>query len=672
MSKIVDIPEQGKIEGVEVPLRQFCRRDKDCQASSVTAYLGIPFAQPPVGRLRWKRPQRPPPTWEGQTSRRPSAWQRDPIQNLDLLQFFSKARSDGPADTISEDCLYLNIWVPAASGIGASSTARPVLAWVYGGGFAFGATSQPGYDGARLCAETGCIVVSVTYRVGVLGWLGSSQLASEEGDGSGSGNYGAWDVIAGLEWIRDRIASFGGDASNVTVFGESAGSILIHYLLISPETPAGLFARAILMSGTVMTVPPRSMPSAQATYDALVKKVTKATGADDEACTSSSIPDAMYDLSAKEIFEMASSLPQDRPRTEYRIDESKGRPQRRMDHDLKTLSFEAQGHFGPVWDGVLVSNDFPRIARCGLPTTLYNGQKGILIGYVADEGTMFNMGIQKPASLLKYASGHHPALHSAIKKLYGIDHVKTDQDAFTVCAALSGDILFHAPIRSTMQSLASQAEIPTYAYTFAHRSSKQLKTSVLRSEAAVKLQQTFGSMHAGELPFVFGNDGTDGHKYARKSYPGPRSSISSTRDADAGFTDEEQQLSLTMMRAYGSFAGGRAPWAQMNMEKNGDTARTSIEDCVVLAMGDYPTLGSHTPSSQKALETRTANLAASISVCEQRVGDALNWKEKVGSIEAYDTCGSTSDKHHFWTDNDMDNLFLNYYGDERIAFQLVP
>jgi carboxylesterase type B len=157
------------------------------------------------------------------------------MQDAAMLQFMQSPPS------MSEDCLYLNVWTPA-------KTARerlPVMVWIYGGGFAAGATSSPTYDGARLAAK-GVVLVSVAYRVGAFGFLAHPELSRESG--KGSGNYGLQDMIAGLKWVHDNIAAFGGDRRNVTIFGESAGGIAVSMLAASPAAK-GLFHKAISESG---------------------------------------------------------------------------------------------------------------------------------------------------------------------------------------------------------------------------------------------------------------------------------------------------------------------------------------------------------------------------------------------------------------------------------------
>lgn len=194
--------------------------------ADLTVYRGIPFAAPPVGELRWKAPQ-PAEKWEG--VRQTIEFASDPFQG------------DGNGN-VSEDCLYLNVWTPAKS----ANERVPVLVWIYGGGFAFGSTSTPVHNGEHL-ARKGVVLVSINYRVGSLGFLAHPELSAESSH-KVSGNYGLLDQIAGLQWVQDNIAAFGGDPDQVTIFGESAGGIAVSMLSASPEAK-GLFHGAISQSG---------------------------------------------------------------------------------------------------------------------------------------------------------------------------------------------------------------------------------------------------------------------------------------------------------------------------------------------------------------------------------------------------------------------------------------
>ncbi len=194
---------------------------------SLTVYKGIPFAAPPVGDLRWRAPQ-PAAKWDG--VKQADKFAPGPIQG------------GNPPSGKSEDCLYLNIWTPATS----ASDRVPVLVWIYGGGFNFGSTSEPTYSGENL-AKKGVVFVSISYRVGQLGFLAHPELSAESPNHV-SGNYGLLDMIAGLTWIKKNIAAFGGDPDKVTIFGESAGGIAVSMLCASPLAN-GLFRGAISESG---------------------------------------------------------------------------------------------------------------------------------------------------------------------------------------------------------------------------------------------------------------------------------------------------------------------------------------------------------------------------------------------------------------------------------------
>ncbi len=238
---------QGQIEG------------KLINGGAVRAFLGLPYAAPPVGLLRWKAPQ-PPAAWKGvrdatKFGARCSQWQ---IWN-DYL--FLDA---GP----SEDCLYLNVYVPAR----ASANSRlPVMFWIHGGGYSAGAGSEPRYTNSALPGR-GVVLVTINYRLGIFGFLATEELA-KEGGGS-AGNYGLMDVVAALRWVNANIAAFGGDPSNVTIFGESAGSFAVSTLMGVPSA-RGLFHKAIGESGAAFgrTLPTLPLRTQELRDEGWVKKL---------------------------------------------------------------------------------------------------------------------------------------------------------------------------------------------------------------------------------------------------------------------------------------------------------------------------------------------------------------------------------------------------------------
>ena len=207
----------------------------------VVAYKGIPFAAPPIGGLRWKAPQAVTP-WEG--VKKCSAFGPSPMQAKPVPFMVYTPEFLIPEQPISEDCLYLNVWTKAHKG-----EKKPVFVWIYGGGFSSGGTAVPIYDGGDM-ARKGIIFVSVNYRVGVFGFLAHPGLTKESPD-KASGNYGLLDQIAALKWVKKNIAAFGGNPDNVTIDGQSAGSMSVNCLVASPVAK-GLFKKAIAESGSYL------------------------------------------------------------------------------------------------------------------------------------------------------------------------------------------------------------------------------------------------------------------------------------------------------------------------------------------------------------------------------------------------------------------------------------
>src|SRR5436309_8501510 len=221
---------------------------------AVRMFKGIPYAAPPLGENRWRAPQ-PAAKWDG-------------VRNADAFGAPCAAgapfgggrggnrgaRGDAPAPAPaaaaappreparSEDCLYLNVWTSAKS----ANDKRPVMLWIYGGGFTGGSGGLTWYDGENLAAK-GPVIVTINYRLGSLGFFAHPDLAKEAGH-PGSGNYGMMDAIAALQWVKRNIAAFGGDPNKVTVAGESAGAMMVGAIVGSPQAK-GLFRAAIAESG---------------------------------------------------------------------------------------------------------------------------------------------------------------------------------------------------------------------------------------------------------------------------------------------------------------------------------------------------------------------------------------------------------------------------------------
>jgi para-nitrobenzyl esterase len=206
---------------------------------ALNVFKGIPYAAPPVGAARWTPPAAVP-GWKG--VRDASAF--GPACPQPVARVPSIYSQDLGAT--SEDCLSLNVWAPV------DAKKAAVFVWIHGGALLKGSSREPFYDGAALAAR-GIVVVSINYRLGVLGYMAHPQLSAESQRGV-SGNYGLLDQIEALRWVRDNVAAFGGDASNVTIAGESAGALSVMYLMASPEA-RGLFTRAIAQSGYMISMP---------------------------------------------------------------------------------------------------------------------------------------------------------------------------------------------------------------------------------------------------------------------------------------------------------------------------------------------------------------------------------------------------------------------------------
>lgn len=230
--------DSGPVEGYSTP--------------TVDIYKGIPYAAPPVGQRRWKPPAPVQPWTEVMQAKKAGLPCVQPT--IDRPGIYSN-----PPEAVSEDCLTLNVWSPK------QAENLPVFVWIHGGALRTGAGSEAMYDGRKLAKE-GIVVVSINYRLGVLGYMAHPELSSESPEGT-SGNYGLMDQIAALEWVQENIDAFGGDKSNVTIAGESAGALSVMFLMTSPKA-RGLFHKAISQSGYMASQPEltekaHGMPSAE-------------------------------------------------------------------------------------------------------------------------------------------------------------------------------------------------------------------------------------------------------------------------------------------------------------------------------------------------------------------------------------------------------------------------
>lgn len=240
MSELIVLTKDGRIQGLT--------------ENGVRVWKGIPYAKPPVGPLRFRSPV-PPDSWDG--IRETTVFSPMCLQPLEST---SSMLGGGVTKTVSEDCLYLNVWAPPNMPV----EPLPVMVWIHGGTFVTGSGSLPSYNGAPFVLRGDVIVVTINYRLGPLGFLHLAPYSEAY-----SSNTGLLDQVAALEWVRDNIAAFGGDPERVTVFGESAGSMSIAALLTMPAAK-GLFHRAIMESGAAQVMVPEQ---ARMITDGLLKEL---------------------------------------------------------------------------------------------------------------------------------------------------------------------------------------------------------------------------------------------------------------------------------------------------------------------------------------------------------------------------------------------------------------
>lgn len=407
---------------------------------TVRMFKGIPFAAAPVGPLRWKAPQ-PAPRWSGVRQADkfgPACLQTDVFGDI----YF---RDTQP----SEDCLNLDIWIPAK----AESAKFPVFVWFYGGGFVAGSASEVRYDGENL-AKKKVIVVEPNYRLGVFGFFSHPELSKESGHNS-SGNYGLLDQVAALQWVVKNIAAFGGDPHDITIGGESAGSLSVSALMASPLSK-NLFQKAIGESGAFFP----SGPSARMRL--------KPVGDTEQAGVKFA-----ESVGAKSLAEMRA-----KPGDEL----------------LQAAAKQNRGSgFGPNLDGYFLTSDVLSSYTKG-----EQSQIPLLAGWNADEAKMnILFATQKPTakSFAEQAQARFGDQAPEFLKLYP---ASTDQEAMQSAEALAGDdfIAFSTWKWIDMQRKTGNSAV--YQYRFEQVPAVKpgaMIGSIPASEA--------GARHAGEIQYVF-------------------------------------------------------------------------------------------------------------------------------------------------------------------------
>ncbi len=398
----------------------------------VISYKGIPFAAPPTGDLRWRPPQ-PVKRWEGILK----AYKFAPVCPQPTMPMLISLGS-----SMSEDCLYLNIWKPVES----SGKNLPVLVWIHGGAFSMGGTSQSLYSGEKL-AKKGVIVVSIAYRLGALGFLALTELNAES-KMQVSGNYGLLDQIAALKWIQRNIRIFGGDAGKVTIFGESAGGQSVNCLAASPLTK-GLFQRGICMSGGMFG-------------PATLKKET-----DGMQLLKGAVSDGLE-------FQKrmgANSLNDLRKMDAQKIIEKQGRG--------------IQNGFAPVIDGYIIPDDLPTLYETGKYHDI-----PILLGTTSNEGSMFTMRTQT-SEYEEYTRRRFGPFANKILELYpqGTDSITRISIVDLVTDSYLGWYTFSW---ASLQSKTGKS--PVFLYYFDQPQPLSPATFLFKSNKPY---------HGSDLPYVF-------------------------------------------------------------------------------------------------------------------------------------------------------------------------
>ncbi|NMC71505.1 MAG: carboxylesterase family protein [Myxococcales bacterium] len=375
----------------------------------VYRFLGIPYARPPVGELRWRAPQPLPPA-------------RDRLEALEFGPGCMQTRSImTEAAVLDEDCLTLNVWAPSDPG------PHPVMVFIHGGGFNTGASCNSIYDGSVLARRHGVVLVTFNYRLGPLGFLAHPRLTAEDPAHPASGGWGFEDQRAALEWVRDNIAAFGGDPADVTLFGQSAGGLAVCAHLVSPRS-AGLFRRVAMQSGPCFELF-STLEQAEAQGEAFAAALGCDTAPDPLAC-----------LRAKPAAEILGALP------------------------LRLGMFFGEGAlWAPVIDGWNLAAEPSHAVRDGGPRDLE-----VLLGSNGREGSLIRMmtyptGLTADAyeDFVELVFGEHAA---AVLDRYPVSAYGSVEDALDDAI---GTFAFVCPTRRTARALTA-AGARVYLYRFLH------------------------------------------------------------------------------------------------------------------------------------------------------------------------------------------------------------
>jgi len=501
----------------------------DAAASGTWSWKGVPYAQPPVGALRWRAPQDPQPwsTARPATAFAPACVQTQRLYGPGLNNRYDETVGTALGRTVgSEDCLYLNIWTPALR----AAAPRPVIVFVHGGSNITGYTADPVYDGAALARREDAVVISVNYRLGIFGFLDAAALKSGRRD-EDSGNFALLDIAKALEFVAGNVAAFGGDPHRVTLMGQSAGAVNVYALLTSPMVaarPQPLFHRVVAMSGglsTAATLPRGGIPavlpasvwaargealvldalvaSGRATDEAQARRIVAAEGAASTAAW-------LHTLSADALLEVVRTR----------------------------LSARGMSASNPIPDGWVLAIDPIAAVREGRYLRV-----PVLAGHTRDETKLFpqlfalspDLGgrsgrLLSDAQVFSLAWRYDPEAppQTTVAQWVPAAFLPVDAPAAGFDArAAQLDRLWFTAIRDDMLDALRTRQEAVWAYEFEW------------DELPAPFDRIFGAAHTFDLPFVFGNFGPS--LYARFAF---------TRANAPG----RLALSDAMMRSLGAFA----------------------------------------------------------------------------------------------------------------------
>lgn len=424
----------GRVEGV-------------VDTSGVEIYKGIPYAAPPVGPRRWRPPQ-PVESWTGVRAADrfgPRCMQTRPFGDMIF-------RSEG----MSEDCLYLNVWTPEPE----PEAGRPVLVYFYGGGFQAGDGSEPRYDGASIARE-GIVVVTVNYRLGVFGFLAHPALTAEGPDGA-SGNYGLLDQQRALEWVQRNARAFGGDPRQVTIAGESAGSMSVSAHMAAPGSE-GLFARAIGESGAFLGTSP--LPSRD-DAEANGRRFADQVGADSLR--------ALRSLSSSRLLELAAKP--DAPR------------------------------FGPVVDGDFLPTPPAEVYAAGEQADV-----PLLVGWNSEESNYRALLGDRPPTPAVYAEVVRERFGDRADRILSLYEATTWQEVIEAGTALASD-RFIGYGTWAWSERQRQTGAPVYRYFYTHPrppmkpgAGNDVPGLAGAPDHPRYVQPPRGAVHSAEIEYALGN-----------------------------------------------------------------------------------------------------------------------------------------------------------------------